>query len=970
MSHFAFLRNTLDRLATKRKRLRPIAFIVVALLVVVSSCLVIRHINQRILDVNCEKVLEITPKGASLFKNELKSTEESLRMFIRLLPEDTAQWESCIFNMLEVHSFYRVTIVTEDGVTASNRKISPTQLTEWKKRQNEDFAFSETYMGDTGTLQTLFHFPFQAHGVRAHLYVERILNRLYNNEAMEFFGSDGFSYVVSGSTGEFLLKARNRNSQGFYTNLYSMLRDNEKNAPEDVERLRALLNEGLTGTAIMQFRGEASYLCFVPIREKTDWYFFSIIPQRTLEDVGNETSIFIFCLVALSLFGCLFIYILNRQADALASKYREQAFRDSTFNAISANIDTVIAVYSSSLKKTEFLSENSGRILGIGGGDLALAQEKFLSGCRSEKIRKLFDAATRQEIEAFVSEVSTYDNPATGETIWLRVSVYKIRNSLVEGKYILTVEDITSDENKTRLLHDAMLAAQRANEAKSTFLTNMSHEIRTPMNAIIGMTVLAQMHLESRPRVQDCLNKIAGASRHLLGLINDILDMSKISSGKMTLSTETFSLSDLLDATATIILPQVNAKGHDFEMHIEGECDRMFEGDPLRIQQMLINILGNAVKYTPENGSIQLNVSVRLRGDGYGAITFVVSDNGIGMSESFQKIIFEPFSQERTKLCRGTGIGMALTSNIVQLMGGTIRFTSTQGKGTTFTVKLTLPVEGNGEEYDTAVLSDRRALLVDDDGDVGTEAVALLREFGMEAESVTSGEAAVDKVRTALDEERPIDIIILDWKMPGMDGLETAKAIRGIVKNDVLIIILSAYDWSAIEEEAAQYGITAFISKPLFKSKLYRTLMDVVERRPQLREAPDAAQPFLGKRFLLAEDNELNIEIASEILSLYGAQVTVAVNGKEAVDRFADSPEYTYDLILMDVQMPICDGYEATRRIRALDRADATIPIVAMTANAFKEDEEKAFAAGMDGYLAKPINVTVLHRTLNAFLYR
>ena len=366
-----------------------------------------------------------------------------------------------------------------------------------------------------------------------------------------------------------------------------------------------------------------------------------------------------------------------------------------------------------------------------------------------------------------------------------------------------------------------------------------------------------------------------------------------------------------------------------------------------------------------------MNVSARLQGDGYGVVTFVVSDNGIGMSEEFQKIIFEPFSQERTRLCRGTGIGMALTRNIVNLMGGSIRFTSKQGEGTTFTVRLTLPVQDNGEAYDTAALADRRALLVDDDGDVGTEAAALLREFGMEAESVTSGEAAVDKVRAALDEERPLDIIILDWKMPGMDGLETAKAIRSIVKDDVLILILSAYDWSAIEEEAAQYGITAFISKPLFKSKLYRTLMDVVERRSHLQNASDTARPFLGRRFLLVEDNELNIEIASEILSFHGAEVSVAVNGKEAVELFADSPEHSYDLILMDVQMPICDGYEATRRIRVLDRADAaTIPIIAMTANAFKEDEEKVFAAGMDGYLAKPINVTLLQRTLNAFLSR
>lgn len=936
-------------------------------MIVVTSFLVIRYINQRIVDVNCEKVLEVTQKGATIFKNELKTTEQSLRMFTRMLPQDTSLWKKSILAMIDVYKYYRITIVTEDGSIISNDNISSEELIRYKNRHNEDFSFSKTYTGESGKLQTLFSFSFEMHGIRAHLYAERLLDRFYNNAAMVFFGSDGFSYVISGTDGKFLLKARNRNSQGFYADLYSMLLDSGQNAPADVARLRALVREAGTGTALMRFRGEASYLCFVPIQEKTDWYFLSIIPQKTLEYVGKETSLFIVCLVTVCLLCFWLVYILSRRSDALAAKYREQAFRDSTFNAISTSINTVIAVYNAVTGETEFLSENSARILGL--DESVSFRETFLRHCRNENLRRLLDEVDGQRIERFASDISEYIIPSTGEILWLRMNVYKIRKSLAKGKYILTIEDITEDEKKSQLLHDAMLSAQRANDAKSAFLANMSHEIRTPMNAIIGMTVLAQMHLDDQNRVRNCLTKVAGASRHLLGLINDILDMSKIASGKITLSIERFSLSELIDDTVAIVLPQINAKGHRFEVRVKGECDATFEGDPLRIQQMLINIIGNAIKYTPENGLILLNVSAVPRGDGHSSVTFVITDNGIGMSEEYQKVIFEPFSQERAQLCQGTGIGMAITHSIVQLMGGTIHFTSRKGEGTSFTVGLVLPVSGGEEAYDTLALTDRRALLADDDSDVGNEAVALLKEFGMDAEFVTSGETAVDSVRVALDEGKPIEIIILDWKMPGMDGLEAAKAIRELVGQDVSIIILSAYDWSPIEKEAAQYGINAFISKPLFKSKLYHTLMGAIKPNASAPKAEDTERPFLGRRFILAEDNELNIEIASEILSLHGAEIIVAVNGKEAVDLFASSPANTYDLILMDVQMPVCDGYEATKAIRALEHPDAaTIPIIAMTANAFKEDEEKAYAVGMNGYLTKPIDIEEVCAMLTAFL--
>lgn len=938
------------------------------LLVVLSSCVVIYHINERILEVNREKVLEVTRKGASILSNALENTEKSLHLFARMLPDNPQRWRPCIEELLKIYNFHRVALVTDDGLIVSNIATSQKQIEFLKNLPGEEDMFSKAYAGETGKLQTFFHFSFPLGGKQVTLYAERQLDKFYQAEAMEFFGDEGFSYVVSGLNGNFLLRSRNRNSQGLYADLFSMLLDSEKNSLENVQSLREMLLSGKTGTAVMQFRGEPCYLCFVPISDTSDWYFFSIIPHRSLEDVGRETTWFILCLVALALGSCFALYVLNRRSDILETKYQEQKFRDSLFNAISTNINTVIAVYNGQSRHAEFVSENIGRILGIDATDYARDPDMFLRRCLNGAIRGLFETAAESGMKDPASEESAYENMATGERLWIRVTVYPMRQQLSWNKYVFTLEDITGDRKKSELLVDAMKAAQRADEAKSSFLANMSHEIRTPMNAIIGMTVLAQMHRESPSRVEDCLKKIAGASRHLLGLINDILDMSQIASGKMTLSTETFSLSELLDATVSIILPQIHVKKHAFEARIDKGCDRQFVGDSLRIQQMLINILANAVKYTPENGDILLEVRAAPRGDGQCDLTFIVSDTGIGMSEEFQKIIFEPFSQEKAKQCQGTGIGMAITRTIVRLMGGTIDFTSKQGAGSTFTVRLSLPVAGGGESYDTRALTALRALIVDDDHVVGADAAVLLRELGMTADFAASGQEAVDKARDAFGGSEPLDVIILDWKMPGMDGLETARRIREIVNEDVPIIILSAYDWSAIEEDARRCGITAFISKPLFKSKLYHTLMSVVERQPAPKEER-AERPFLGKRVLLAEDNALNAEIAVEILSLQGAEVDVAGNGEEAVALFENHAIGWYDLILMDVQMPVCDGYEATRRLRTLARRDAAeIPIIAMTANAFKEDEKKSLEAGMDGHLTKPIDVAQLSRTLQAFM--
>lgn len=951
----------------------PFYITLILLIVIGSSYAVIHHINKRILELNQEKIVEVTRKGATILQNELENKQKDLRLLARILPPDTDSWEECLRNFLDVHHFFRITLITEDGTVISNRSLTPEQLSRIQALAAQSDYYTSTYIGDSGKPQHMIHFSFQVHSMQAHIYAENKIEDFYNESAMQFFEKQGFSYVISKDTGKFLLMAKNKNSQGLYSDLYTMLEDNKKNHPLAIQKLKTFLNDSITGTALFYFRDISCHFCFVPVVANADWYFLSIIPRNILENMGDTASTFILFLVFICTTCCIIIFFTSKKAYTFETKYHERAFRESLFNSISSSINMVISVYNPTTRKVEFLSENMERITGFPHQEYLKNPNEFLKNCENPSFVRLYGDLQMGSIHTYACEETPTLKKKSGERIWLRMTSYPVQEGTEASKNILTFENITHEKETQTLLRDAMLSAQRANEAKSVFLTNMSHEIRTPMNAIIGMTLIAQMNQSNPKRVTDCLKKITGASRHLLNLINDILDMSKITSGKMALSNETFSLSNVIDEVINIMLPQLKAKKHHFETYVDCLCDKHFSGDPLRIQQILLNLLSNAVKYTPPSGKIFLRVSTRTLSKKRCEILFTIQDNGIGMSEEYQKIIFEPFSQEKTTLSNGTGIGMAITHNIIQLMGGDITLTSTQDKGTTFQVRLVLPTLPSEIHYNTCLLAQLRALIADDDPDIGVNAVTLLRELEMEAEAVTSGAAAVKKVEAGIAAGLPLDVIILDWKMPGMDGLTTAKEIKRLVGNNVPIVILSAYDWSSIEQEAYACGVTTFISKPLFKSKLYETLIRLMEKHSEEDSSHfkllNPTWSCSGKRLLLAEDNMLNAEIAVEILNMQGASVDVATNGEEAVQLFKSHPPHWYDLILMDIQMPICDGYQATQILRSLDQEDAqTIPIVAMTANAFSEDKQNSLASGMNGYLTKPIDFEELNRTMQRLL--
>jgi len=604
-----------------------------------------------------------------------------------------------------------------------------------------------------------------------------------------------------------------------------------------------------------------------------------------------------------------------------------------------------------------------------------MKSQKFLSFIDAEHIRSALEKTKLISIRYLVQR----DGKESYEM--LKMAGVKNEDSDDDRLHIVGLGFTDIDEEmrdslaKSSALSDALKAAEEASKAKTLFLSNMSHEIRTPMNAIIGLDSLALHEKELSPKVRDYLEKIGSSAEHLLSLINDILDMSRIESGRLVIRNEEFSFSKLLEQVNTIASSQCSEKGLEFNCHVNGQLDDYYIGDDMKIRQVLINILGNAVKFTPAGGKVDFTVEKTASFEKKSILRFVISDTGIGMSKDFLPKLFDTFSQEDASAANkygSSGLGMAITKNIVEMMNGQIDVESEKGRGSTFTVTVTVQDSEHKKEDEGEIEihpNEMTVLVIDDDEVAAEHAKLVLEKAGIAAEISLSGAQAVEMVKLRHARREPYNLIIVDWKMPDMDGVETTRRIRETIGNESAIIILTAYNWDDILDEALEAGVDSFIAKPIFSGTLIDEFKNALKKK-KAKSLPEKSKAVLeGKRVLLAEDMEVNAQIMIEVLKMREIETELAENGRIALEMFESHEEGYYDAILMDMRMPEMDGLEATAAIRKLDRKDAKkIPIIALTANAFDEDVQRSLQVGLNAHLSKPVQTDVLFETLEGLL--
>ena len=756
-------------------------------------------------------------------------------------------------------------------------------------------------------------------------------------------------------------------------NFIAVLRDHSGLSEDEIMAFSEELKQGHTGAMLVNLEGRNYYLIYENVNIQ-DWALLGIVPADIVNASMNELQFSTLIIVGALLFSIaafIIVMILRKNRLNIKSKNTQILYRDEMFKKLSMNVDDVFLMVDAKTARVDYVSPNVEKLLGITVKQikeniyvLGKLHPQDTEGQRSKHLKGLLVNEQREwDFE--------YVHKKTGEQRWFHIIAM---GSEIEKKQkcIIVMSDRTADRKMNQALSDAVSAAETANRAKSTFLSNMSHDIRTPMNAIIGFTTLAVSNIENQEKVRDYLGKILASSNHLLSLINDILDMSRIESGKIHLEETKVNLSDLLHDLKTIISGQIHAKQLELYMDAMDVTDEDIYCDKTRLNQVLLNLLSNAIKFTPAGGT----VSVRLRQfpstqKDCAQYEIRVKDNGIGMSQEFAQKIFDPFERERTSTVskiQGTGLGMAISKNIVNMMGGTIEIKTQKNKGTEFIIRLMFRIQSEKHRVEKITeLEGLKALVVDDDFNTCDSVTKMLVKVGMRSEWTLSGKEAVLRAKQSIELGDAFHAYIIDWRLPDMNGIEVTRQIRSL-GDDTPIIILTAYDWSEIEVEAKAAGVTAFCAKPMFMSDLRETLMTALGQKKEQNNddvLPEADFNFKNKHILLVEDNELNSEIATEILTEYGFIVDTAENGAEALEKVSTSKPGTYDLVLMDVQMPVMNGYEATKCIRKLkDPALANISILAMTANAFDEDRKKALESGMDGFLSKPIVIKELVQAL------
>lgn len=826
-------------------------------------------------------------------------------------------------------------------------------------------GISTPYHGSSGWLQVTFQHPVMRNGKQiGDVYADRIINDYNLPNLFSFHNGEGSAYVVD-SQGNFIIKSRGTSSE---SNIYSYL-ENQGNSKVIQDTLRQVIGEHKSGTLAVMNGNQKSLLGFLPADAPEGCYLLTVVPRTVLQQEAAPIITMLCCMFCLLLLSGIAIAALlagrqSMKADVLRKEYREKLFEN-----LSSNIDFAFLLYTPAAGNVELVSENLPGLLGITAQEVREKPELvFDAGGMAKE-----DTARNGFLKGMLKEQITRESLVGAGPNQVRrwIEIHLIPADY--GQYLAVFHETTGEHDIREQLADALTQAQNSNRAKTAFFSSMSHEIRTPMNGIMGMTNIALKNLDDREKTESCLNKIMAASEHLLGLINEVLDMSRIESGKLSLKEENVNLPSLIANLVSFIKPDMDKKNQVLYMKSPVLEHDTVLSDTLHLQKILLNLLSNAVKYTQEGGEIRLMITENPMDADTIGMRFVVADNGIGMSPEFLECIFKPFERaedSRMSQVTGTGLGLAITKSIVDMMGGSIRVESRKNKGSRFTVDipLKLPVQPEQEIPD---LTQYSALVVDDDQDACEGICLILQEIGIRARWVLNGPEAVKQAWDAHVMKKDYGMLIVDMKMPGMDGLETARQIRKRLGSKTPILLLSAYDWECVKDEAVLIGINGFLTKPIFKNELLGQLAYFFQGRKNKTEesAPEDWENLNGVSILAAEDNELNREIIVELLESHGAVVDTACNGKEALDAYLNSSPGYYRLILMDVHMPEMNGLEATKAIRDSGRPDAaTVPVIAMTADVFKEDIRRCREAGMDAHIGKPVELDKLFSTLQRFL--
>ena len=914
-----------------------------------------------------ERMLNTTRMIQSSIRRQFRNDEERLNSFAGLyaLRGGSAESASILANYADATDFYRFFYMdlsgtgTDSSGEAVDARSLPFEETALSRGQ---YGYSDTYIGSSGRLQITFQAPVCLDGEQiGALYADKTMSSYKDPSLFTFGNGAGYAFIVDGD-GSWIIESTGSESD----DVYGFLKENGNN-PQTQDTLKNLILNRKAGTMNIQFHGEDSLLCFIPKGNSYNWYLLSIMPKRVLQQESSEIIDMVIITCAELAGALLLITVLLLSRENMKGREQGRIYRERLFQNISSNIDFAFLLYTPANHQVEMVSDNVRTLYDVTPEQVASHPGILFEQCgvqeEDEERRAFFEGRLQEKVQ------KEYRTGADDELQrWTSIHFLPADN----GQNLAVLRDTTREHHMRDDLADALRQSQENDRARTAFFSSMSHDIRTPMNGIIGMTAIAQANLDNRVKVEDCLEKISVASDHLLSLINEVLVMSRIESGKLSLKCEPVNLPELISDILLLIKPDLTKKNHTMQVKSSVLDYDTVMGDALHIQKILMNLLSNAIKYTPEGGEISICLQEKMGNDGMIHMIFQVEDNGIGMEPDFVKRIFSPFERaEDSRLSKiaGTGLGMAITKNIVDIMGGTIRVESTPGAGSKFTVTLPLLLSQSGSQSAES-LAGLGVLVVDDNPDTCEGIQIMLKEVGVYVDWSLSGQAAVEAADRAHQAGNDYFAVIMDWKMPEMDGVETTRRIRASLGESIPIILLSAYNWEDVEQEALAAGVNGFLTKPVFRSELIQKLrFYIMGPSVKMPEAPEQMPEncFDGLRILVAEDNELNREIAVELLNSAGIQVDSVENGLQAVTKVEQSEAGAYHMILMDIHMPVIDGLEAARRIRKLtDRKKAGIPIIAMTADAFEEDVLKCRQAGMDGHISKPINIEKMFEVIGA----